>query len=124
MLISTINDGILTVENFLMKPRDENSYIISHHYTHQKFRAIPPFLERPDVTISQIQGKGLSKSRNNALRLATADIALIADDDAKYCDDYIDTVIVLFSTHSMLPFSKPKVESREPEYKQYSSIKV
>ena len=41
--------------------------------------------------------RGLSKSRNMAVRNATADICLIADDDMEYRSDYVDTVTSAFS---------------------------
>jgi glycosyltransferase involved in cell wall biosynthesis len=36
--------------------------------------------------------RGLSKSRNLALKYAKADIVVIADDDVCYLDDYVDTI--------------------------------
>lgn len=41
--------------------------------------------------------RGLSKSRNMALRNATADICMLADDDLEYKNDYVDTVLSAFS---------------------------
>lgn len=41
--------------------------------------------------------RGLSKSRNMAVRNATADICMIADDDMEYRSDYVDTVCAAFS---------------------------
>lgn len=41
--------------------------------------------------------RGLSKSRNMAIRNANADICMIADDDMEYRDGYVDTVISAFS---------------------------
>ena len=35
----------------------------------------------------------MSRNRNNALRLATGDICLIADDDNRYQSEYFDTII-------------------------------
>ena len=41
--------------------------------------------------------RGLSKSRNMAIRNATADICLLSDDDMEYRDGYEDTVVSAFS---------------------------
>src|SRR5699024_1262076 len=43
--------------------------------------------------------RGLSKSRNLALENATADICLIADDDMKYNDDYVNKVIEAYKKY-------------------------
>ena len=41
--------------------------------------------------------RGLSKSRNMAIRNATADICMLADDDMEYRCDYVDIVLSAFS---------------------------
>lgn len=43
--------------------------------------------------------RGVGLNRNNALMRATGDICLFADDDMRYCDDYVQTVTRAFETH-------------------------
>lgn len=43
--------------------------------------------------------RGVGLNRNNALMRATGDICLFADDDMRYCDDYVETVTKAFETH-------------------------
>lgn len=79
----------------LLPERADVRYIISVQYDGSPEQiSIPAQLsERADVTIGFLQGKGLSRNRNNALRMATGDICLIADDDNRYLPEYIDTII-------------------------------
>ena len=43
--------------------------------------------------------RGVGLNRNNALMRATGDICLFADDDMRYCDDYVQTVTTAFQRH-------------------------
>lgn len=43
--------------------------------------------------------RGLSKSRNNALMRATADIVCLADDDMVYSDSYVNDILSEFEKH-------------------------
>lgn len=43
--------------------------------------------------------RGVGLNRNNALMRATGDICLFADDDMRYCDDYVQTVTRAFEAH-------------------------
>ena len=121
ILISTINERLKQVGNVLLDPRDDIEYVISHQYTDETYREIPAELNRRDVTISQIRGKGVAKSRNNALRLASGDIGLFADDDVTYRESYIDTVEKTFLSNPDMDIALFKIKTRpgEPEYKNY-----
>jgi glycosyltransferase involved in cell wall biosynthesis len=128
ILISTINKGIKDVKNVLLNPRPNVEYIVSHQYTDAAFKTVPPELERSDVTILQIKGKGLSRSRNNAIKIATGDIALFADDDVVYQNEYIDRLEEVFRTNKDIDVAlfKIKTSPGEPSYKSYpaSMLKV
>src|SRR5699024_1928638 len=101
-------------------------YIISHQYTDEADREIPAELNRPDVTISQIEGPGVTKSRNNALAHATGDIAIFADDDVTYLASYIDTVEKTFLSNpdADIVLFKIKTGPGEPEYKNYPDRRI
>lgn len=43
--------------------------------------------------------RGVGLNRNNALMRAEGDICLFADDDMRYCDDYVETVTQAFERH-------------------------
>jgi len=121
ILISTINDGIDRIKNVILNPRDDVSYIVSHQYTQERYKYIPGELERPDITVSQIAGTGVTKSRNNAIRLADGDIGLFSDDDVSYRDSDIDMLKETFSSHDQADVAVFKIRTPEgdPEYKKY-----
>ena len=62
--------------------------------------------------------RGLSKSRNMAIRNATADICMIADDDMEYRADYVDTVTSAFARISadIIGFQVCGIESKFKDY--------
>lgn len=126
ILISTIDEGIQRVKNVLLEPRDDVEYIISHQYTRNNEREIPPELLRSDVTISQMEGKGISKSRNNAIRHASGEIGLFADDDVTYEENYIDIVKETFQDNPDIDIALFKIKTGpgEPEYKSYPESRV
>ena len=124
ILISTIDAGIKRVENVLLPPRHDLKYLVSHQVTDEQFRAIPTSLQRKDVLIDQIEGRGLSRNRNNAFAMADGDIGILADDDVLYRDEYIDTVLTAFSADQDLDVACFKIATPagEPEYKDYTAF--
>lgn len=87
ILICTIDNGINNIREILLPPYSGICYLISWQ-TNNPNPAIPDELLRDDVRIITLEGKGLSRNRNNAIAHAKGDICLIADDDVKYkaCD--------------------------------------
>jgi hypothetical protein len=126
LLISTIDEGILNIKNVILNPRDDVDYIVSHQYTREKFKKIPDELLRDDVIVSQIPGKGVARSRNNAIRVANGDIGLFADDDAKYEKGYFDLLknVFLNDPDMSVALFKIKTNDGEPEYKSYPNEKL
>ena len=64
--------------------------------------------------------RGLSKSRNMALRAATADICIITDDDMVYRDGYAKTIIAAFDSCPEATLLRFEVEGIEGVFKKYS----
>lgn len=52
------------------------------------------------VKIFSTTERGIAKSRNKALKNATADICILADDDMLFSDNYEETVINVFEKHN------------------------
>jgi glycosyltransferase involved in cell wall biosynthesis len=121
VLISTLNNGIERVCQVLQNSKPGISYIIIHQYTTENPQEIPKTLQREDVKIIQIQGRGLSLSRNEAIKVADGDIAIIADDDVEYMEDSFDVVKTVFeeNEHADIICFKIKTLAGEPEYKEY-----
>ena len=124
ILISTIDAGINRVENVLLPPRPDLKYVVSHQVTDEQFRAIPTVLQRNDVLIGQIEGRGLSRNRNNAFAMAEGDIGIMADDDVLYRNEYIDTVLAAYRADQNLDVACFKIATPagEPEYKDYMAF--
>ncbi len=95
VLICTLDEGIIRVPEVLITPHKNVTYVVSMQYTDEAMlQLIPQTLrEREDVQIVTMAGKGVSRNRNHALQAAQGDIALIADDDVKYCHEYFDCII-------------------------------
>lgn len=120
ILLSTIDLGIYKIKDILLQSRPDVSYIVSHQYTNDSFKIIPEELNRGDVFISQIPGTGLAISRNNAMKYAKAEICLIADDDVKYTNVYLDNVIDVFKEKNIhVACFKIRTPSAEKPYKDY-----
>ena len=64
--------------------------------------------------------RGLSKSRNMALRAATAEICIITDDDMVYRDGYAEAVAAAFDAHPEAALLRFEVEGIENVFKKYS----
>lgn len=102
VLICTIDDGISQIPQLLLPRIDGVSYLISWQHSKDNEISIPAELSREDVMIVHLQGRGLSRNRNNALRNATGDICLIADDDCTYRPEYFASVINTFKEKESL----------------------
>lgn len=63
--------------------------------------------------------RGLSKSRNMAIRNSEADICMICDDDVIYIDDYIEKVNAQFERYPDADIITFQVEGIDKKYKDY-----
>ncbi len=123
VLIATIDAGVGKVEEILLEPRTGVRYIVSHQVTDQQFRNVPGALKRSDVVVGQIEGRGLSGNRNNALKLADGDIALLADDDVRYRPEHFMTLLEAFDADGSMDVACFKIATPDGdfEYKDYAA---
>ena len=79
----------------LLPPAEGVRYVVSW----QRHEGLEPpgSLLRDDVLLLRLDGVGLSRNRNNAIRHASADIILFADDDIEYLPDVISRVRSAFA---------------------------
>ena len=126
ILISTIDSGIHRLNHVILPPIQDVSYIVSHQFTNASFKIIPDILNREDIVVSQIPGKGVTRSRNNAIQLADGDIGLFADDDVTYRNSYFDMLKRVFRENPKVDVAlfKIKTGAGEPEYKNYPTSMV
>lgn len=122
ILISTYNERIDNVCNVVLSPREDVTYIVSHQYSEDQYNYTPSELVRKDITVSHIKGTGVSKSRNNALKLANGDIGLFSDDDVSYQHSDIDTIKKTFYQNSEVDVAifKIRTPAGQPEYKTFA----
>ena len=114
LLICTINEGIQRVPSMLLPVREDVKYLVSWQQTGTVRVELPAALtERGDVKVFQLEGRGLAANRNNALRNATGDILLLADDDATYRTEYFDRVLHNFDKYPLADFICFRAVDRE-----------
>lgn len=101
ILICTIDEGIVKVPDVLMSPREDIGYVVSMQWTREEAKALVPqaLRERDDVKLVFLEGKGLSRNRNNAIANASGDILLIADDDNRYTEELIGNIFEAYEAH-------------------------
>lgn len=122
ILISTIDNGINSVPDVLTTPMKGVSYLVSWQQSGDvALQDIPEILRyRDDVKVITIKGKGLSRNRNNAIKHATGDICLIADDDVRYNPLRFRSIMETFEEHPSLDVATFKYESYT-NHKRYPS---
>lgn len=121
ILVATIDSGIMKVDQVLLPPRENIRYVISHQVTAEQYRTIPETLKRSDVIVSQIEGRGLCRNRNNCLRYAEGDLAILADDDVRYLPENIEAVRQAYADDPELDVACFKITTPpgQPAYKDY-----
>ena len=111
ILICTLDDGINNIPALLLEPREGISYLVSWQHGDNKDIELPKELKRDDVKICDLEGRGLSRNRNNCLRHASGDILLIADDDCKYAPEQLDAIIEIFDRNPSLSLATFRMAS-------------
>lgn len=120
-LISTYGTGIRKIENMLLFPEHGISYLISHQDPDTVCTELPEKLLREDVKVLKLNDTGLSKNRNNALRHASSDILVLADDDITLHPAYPHQVLKAFKKHPQIDVVCFQIRTPEgsPAYKKY-----
>ena len=120
-LISTYGNGIRKVEKLLLFPQYGISYLISHQDPQEEYKVLSEKLLRDDVMVFIQKDTGLSKNRNNAIRHASADILVIADDDIGLNTAYPSHILRAFKKHPEIDVAcfQIRTPSDQPAYKKY-----
>ena len=87
-------EGIKRVAEMPLPVVKDVGYIVS--WQESRDASIPVNLLRSDVRIYRMEGKGLSRNRNNAISHSGADLIYIADDDIEILPDALTTIIKRF----------------------------
>lgn len=122
ILVSTIDGGIERVADLLLPARPGLNYLVSHQVIDEKFRVVPQALQRSDVKVGQLEGRGLCRNRNNSMAMADGDIALLTDDDVRFREEYIENLARAFSDDPEMDVGcfKIAVPGGRETYKDYS----
>ena len=99
ILISTLDKGIERVPDMLLEQRENIGYLVSWQHSDGVEIIMPEALQRDDVRVYNLDGRGLSRNRNNGIKHATAEVCLIADDDCRYTHKQLQEVIDTFEKH-------------------------
>jgi len=121
LLVSTMNYTSGSINSLLDTIPDHVNVVVINQITNNS-EAPSPFSIRANVTCHSFVEKGLSKSRNRALSLATGEIFVITDDDVTFLPDAFTKIEQAFKENAdedILTFqmSKPDGELRK-RYKQ------
>jgi len=122
-LISTYGNGIRKVENLLLFPEYGLSYLISHQDPKAECTELPDNLHRDDVKVIHQKETGLSRNRNNALRHASSDILVVADDDIGLNPAYPHQILKAFKKYHNIDVACFQIRTlpNQPVYKKYST---
>ena len=133
VLLSCMNqEGLSIIEKCKIK---SDVLVINQHSYNAYIETIRNGSQVRMLTVNQ---RGLSKSRNLALSLASGDICVFCDDDVTYLDGYDKTIveafnalpeadIIIFDTVMLNVSSqrKPILKVREaPKYRSYGSVRI
>jgi len=121
VLISTLNSGIEKLKTVVAIENEFVQYLVIQQINDNKRYEVPIFLQRKDIEVIQIEGKGLSKSRNAAIQNCKTKYALIADDDLTYFNNSFEIILTKFQQNSDLALAAFKIKTPEnnPKYKKY-----
>ena len=126
ILISTIDEGINRVPGVLLDPQPGITWRISHQYTGDTPPELPAALLREDVAVQRQRGRGVTRSRNHAIEMADADIALFSDDDVRYTPADMDILRRTFEANPRVDVAIFKIRTLpgEPEYRDFPAEPV
>lgn len=121
VLISTLDEGINGISQVLLEQRSDVHYTVIHQITDRDIIVPHELASRSDVLIIRSHEKGLSKSRNLALKHAKGDVGLLADDDVRYTDETFDIIRKAYQKYPDMDIACFKIRTaiHEPEYKSY-----
>lgn len=88
VLVSTMNEA--SFQKLVKKMNISTKTVIVNQISEPNI--LPIDIKEKKLITNSYHGKGLSKSRNQAISLATSDICVIADDDMYYERDYESTI--------------------------------
>ena len=102
LLVCTHNGRIHSASELLLPEMPRVRYLVAWQCTTPEAIAMPVpqcMTNRKDVLVVRTATSGLSVNRNIAMKHATADILLIADDDCRYRPEQLRSIIQAYADH-------------------------
>lgn len=116
ILIATMESGLNDIAGMLLPCRKDFLYLVSCQYA-EKLPAVPQELaSRKDVRVVFLQGRGLSRNRNNALKYAVGDVLLMADDDGCFYEDGLEEILGIYQRFPEVDVALFKVDGMKKFY--------
>ena len=124
ILLSTIDRRILRVPEVLSEPMDDVYYVVVwQHSHHGEIEDIDTgeLEQRKDVTIVTLPGKGLSRSRNHAMKTAMEmledpledAVFVIADDDERFNSEAFPRIFAFYREHPDVDLALMRMRSTQ-----------
>ena len=125
VLICTIDEGIRRVGEILLALESGVRYVVSWQQTRGGLEC-PAVLQRPDVVVKRMEGKGLSRNRNHAISAALEllpdsledAVFVIADDDERLYPEAFQRIRNLFTHYPKLDVALWQMSSIEDGHLQ------
>lgn len=139
ILISTIDRRILRVPAVLREPEPEVHYVVVWQQTYQEVDEEEETLtaeltSREDVTLVTLPGRGLSRSRNAAIKTVHSlledpledAVCIIADDDEKFTSDAFGLVNSYYLQHPDVDIALMRIRSvvDKSYFKKYPEVEI
>lgn len=99
LLICTVDEHLDGLAGRLLPARPDVRYLVSCQYLGEEPPAVSDGLQRPDVSVFFLAGRGLCRNRNHALQRATGDVVKICDDDENWLPEDFDVLLDTYRRH-------------------------
>ncbi len=129
ILISTLDDRVINLENIIQVPNPTITYIISHQINKNLNTKVVDYIdkliERKDIIYLVLNNKGVAKNRNNILNnIKASSLCLILDDDVLLRPNTYQDVITAFQDNPTAEFISFKILNLDgSDYKTYPKTK-
>lgn len=112
VLLSTMNQ---TDYSILKKIKINSDCVIVNQCEKENYN----YIKEKNIKFINSKERGLSRSRNLAIKNATADICLLADDDLEYINEYSEIVLKAFKENPYYDIITFQVEGKNKKFKNY-----
>lgn len=117
VLLSTMNRNEQNIKKLMKKMNIKKDCLIINQVKKNSGHKVVELEE--NITMINSTERGLSKSRNLALKSSNAEICLLSDDDLEYIDDFENLIIKEFERNKDIDILIFEVDGKNKEFKKY-----